>query len=102
VTDEVAGATPFLKQLRGFGRIRLEPGESRQVEFALGFEELSCWNARMERVVEPGWFTVQIGGTSAEGRTARFAVTDAGSLPAGDQPAATPEITRADDMEAPE
>lgn len=102
VTDEIAGATPFLKQLRGFGRIHLESGESRQVEFALGFEELSCWNARMERVVEPGWFTVQIGGTSAEGRTARFAVTDAGSLPAGDQPAATPEITRADDMEAPE
>ena len=43
-----------VRQLVGFQRVALAPGESREVEFTLGFEQLSFINARSERVVEPG------------------------------------------------
>ncbi|WP_434379785.1 glycoside hydrolase family 3 N-terminal domain-containing protein [Melittangium boletus] len=43
-----------VRQLVGFQRVPLAPGESREVEFTLGFEQLSFINARSERVVEPG------------------------------------------------
>ncbi len=78
VSDETATVTPFVKRLRGFQRIRLEPGESSEVSFQLGPDDLSLWDTHMEKVVEPGWFTVQVGGSSAEGETARFAVVAPG------------------------
>jgi beta-glucosidase len=102
LSDEIGSVTPFVKRLVGFRRIGLQPGESREVTFELGPEELAIWDVHMERVVEPGWFTVQLGGSSAEGLTARFAVVDParGHLPADKKEAA--EISRELDMEAPE
>jgi beta-glucosidase len=55
-----------VKELRGFRRVTLDPGESKTVEFALGPDELSFLNREMHRVVEPGTFTVMVGGNSAE------------------------------------
>ena len=50
-----------LKRLIRFQRIRLEPGESRRLEFAIPAGELAVWNREMRRVVEPGAFELMAG-----------------------------------------
>jgi len=86
LTDEKATTPRPLRQLEGFDRITLRPGESRRVEFTLKPEQFSMFNNKDTRVIEPGWFTVSVGGgqpgtavTGAEGHaqamTARFRLT---------------------------
>lgn len=53
-----------VKELRGFERVTLTPGEWKQVTFALGPDELSMIDRRMQRVVEPGLFDVMVGTSS--------------------------------------
>jgi beta-glucosidase len=72
--DDVASVTRPVRELRGFQRVELQPGESREVEFTLGFEDLALYGADMRRVVEPGTFTVFAGGSSAAERSAQFEV----------------------------
>ena len=55
-----------MKELRGFRRISLNPGETKSVEFTLGPDELSFLNRDMHRVVEPGVFTIMVGGNSVD------------------------------------
>jgi beta-glucosidase len=62
-----------VRQLEGFQRVTLAPGESKHVTFQLGFPELSFINSRSERVVEPGTeYTVFIGGSSQATQSAGF------------------------------
>jgi beta-glucosidase len=72
--DDVASITRPVRQLRGFQRVSLAPGESRTVTFELGFEDLAMLDADMQRVVEPGTFTVFVGGSSAATLEAKFEV----------------------------
>lgn len=74
VRDDVASITRPVKQLRGFQRVALAPGESKVVTFELGFEDLAMYDDRMQRVVEPGTFTVFVGGSSDRTRDAAFEV----------------------------
>jgi beta-glucosidase len=64
--DDVSSVTRPVKELRGFQRITLDPGQTKTVEFPLGFAELSFLDRNMQRVVEPGTFTIMVGGNSAE------------------------------------
>jgi len=66
IRDEVSSVTRPVKELRGFQRITLEPGETKTVELALGPAELSFLNRDMRRVVEPGTFAIMVGGNSEE------------------------------------
>jgi len=66
IRDEVSSVTRPVKELRGFRRITLNPGETNTVEFVLGPDELSFLNRDMRRVVEPGVFTIMVGGNSVE------------------------------------
>ena len=66
IRDDVSSVTRPVKELRGFRRITLNPGETKSVEFTLGPEELSFLNRDMHRVVEPGTFTVMVGGNSID------------------------------------
>jgi beta-glucosidase len=66
IRDEVSSVTRPVKELRGFRRLTLDPGETKTVEFWLGPDELSFWNREMRRVVEPGTFDVMVGGNSDE------------------------------------
>jgi beta-glucosidase len=76
VRDEVASVTRPVRELRGFERITLEPGQKRTVSFTLRPEHLAFYDQRMRRVVEPGFFTVWVGTSSADERQhARFEVT---------------------------
>ena len=61
VTDQYCRITPFVRQLRGFKKLWLQPGEEKKVVFTLGFEDFAFINEDMEREVEPGSFTITIG-----------------------------------------
>lgn len=74
VRDDVASITRPVKQLRGFQRVALAPGESKTVTFDLGFDDLAMYDARMQQVVEPGTFTVFVGGSSDQTREVAFEV----------------------------
>jgi beta-glucosidase len=66
IRDEVSSVTRPIKELRGFQRISLEPGELKTVTFTLGPDELSFLNRDMNRVVEPGTFDIMVGGNSVD------------------------------------
>lgn len=66
VKDDYASVGRYLKMLKGFERITLEPGETKTVSFELNFDNLFLYNAAMEKVVEPGTFTISLGGTSID------------------------------------
>ena len=58
-------ATP-VKELKGFRRITLQPGEGRAVRFALTPEDLSLWDREMNFINEPGDVLVMAGASSAD------------------------------------
>ncbi len=80
VRDEVASLTRPVKTLRRFTRVALAPGESKQVKFELSDADLGLFLPGGRFVVEPGWFTVFVGPSAAEGQQARFEVGGAQSL----------------------
>ncbi len=75
IRDPVATMTRPVKELKGFQRLTLQPGEKRRVEFVLGPEHLGFWNREMRYVVEPGEFRVMVGANSADVIEAKFEVT---------------------------
>jgi beta-glucosidase len=74
VRDVVASVTRPLRALRGFRRVRLEPGQARTVEFVLTPAELSLVDEHMRRVVEPGAFDILVGGGPDRLSTVRLEV----------------------------
>lgn len=75
VNDAVASVTRPVKELKGFKRITLKPGEEGTLEFVLTLEMLSFLNREMRRVVEPGLFKVMVGSSSEDIRlTGTFTV----------------------------
>jgi beta-glucosidase len=73
--DDAASVTRPVESLRGFNRLTLQPGERRAVRFTLGPEDFALYDLTMRRVVEPGSFTVFVGGSSTGGVEGRFQVT---------------------------
>jgi beta-glucosidase len=63
-----------VRELEGFRRITLAPGESKRVDFTIGRNELAFWNADMQDLVEPASATVWIGPNSTEGQSADFVI----------------------------
>ncbi len=77
VRDEVSSVTTPVKALKGFRRLTLNPGETKEVRFELGPEALSLWNREMKCVVEPGKFNVMVGSSSDDIRQEEtFTVTE--------------------------
>jgi beta-glucosidase len=63
-----------VRSLQGFRRVTLAPGESKQVSFALGFNELSFFDNTGKQVIEPTQYTVWIGGDSLASNAAEFSI----------------------------
>jgi beta-glucosidase len=76
IRQDVSSVTRPVKELRGFQRWSLNPGETKTVTFTLGFNELSFLNRDMKRVVEPGTFTIMAGGNSVELTEAKLNVAE--------------------------
>ncbi|MGB2622980.1 MAG: glycoside hydrolase family 3 N-terminal domain-containing protein [Candidatus Acidiferrum sp.] len=66
IRDEISSVTRPIKEMRGFQRISLDPGQTKTVDFSLGFDALSFLNRDMHRVVEPGDFKIMVGGNSVD------------------------------------
>lgn len=74
IRDEVSSVTRPVKELRGFRRVTLRPGERRTVTFTLTPHSLEMWNDRMKRVVEPGDFKIMTGPNSVDLQNATLTV----------------------------
>lgn len=72
VRDQVSSVTRPVKELKGFARINLRPGETRTVQFTLAPESLSFLNEEMRRVVEPGKFDIMVGPSSSDDKLQRI------------------------------
>lgn len=66
IRDLVSTVTTYEKNLRGFERIRLNPGETKRITLTILPEYLSLLDLNMKRVVEPGGFDVMIGASSED------------------------------------
>ena len=69
LTDVEASCTVPHHSLRGFTRVSLAPGESRQVAFELGPRDLALIDDRGRRVLEPGQFRLFVGGSQPDARS---------------------------------
>lgn len=64
--DEFASIPRPVKELKGFKRIQLEPGEQRHIIFQLDSRQLAFYDEKMELVLEPGKFKVMVGSSSED------------------------------------
>ena len=53
-----------VRELKGFARVQLAPGETKHLTFPLGFDELSFYNAEVHRTVESTTYNIWVGGSS--------------------------------------
>ncbi len=74
IRDIVGTLSRPVKELKGFQRISLKAGESREVNFELTPDLLSYYNAEGQPVLEAGDFLVMIGPNSRDVKTAQFTV----------------------------
>lgn len=72
IRDVVASSSRPVRELKGFEKVLLQPGETKTVSFEIGVDALSFWNQEMEYVAEPGEFKVFIGGDSRTVNEASF------------------------------
>jgi len=72
--DEVSSVTRPVKELVGFERVTLQPGETRTVEIDVRPEAFMLWNRDMQRVVEPGEFTIMAGPNSRDLKSVKLTV----------------------------
>jgi beta-glucosidase len=66
IRDVAASITRPVKELKGFQRVTLQPGEKKRVDFSLGPDLLGLYNREMRFVVEPGEFKVMVGSSSED------------------------------------
>lgn len=77
------GVNP-LRELRGFNRVQLAPGQMQRVSFKLSARDLSLVNAAGERKVEPGKYQIFVGGSQPTGnasQTVDFSIRGTKQLP---------------------
>jgi beta-glucosidase len=72
-----------VRSLKGFERVTLAPGESKQVRFPLGFKELSFINEESAATMEATQYTVWIGGSSLASQEASFQIIPAAGTATG-------------------
>jgi len=73
--DDAASVARPVKALKAFRRITLQPGEGQTVTLTLRPDDLALYGLSMRKIVEPGTFTVFVGGSSEGGLESRFRVS---------------------------
>ncbi|MCX6306658.1 MAG: glycoside hydrolase family 3 C-terminal domain-containing protein [Bacteroidetes bacterium] len=76
IHDELASVSRPVTELKGFDRIHLEAGETKEVVFCIAPDALSMLNVTMKQVVEPGKFRIMIGTSSKDIRLRGFLTVD--------------------------
>jgi beta-glucosidase len=75
IRDMVSSVTRPVKELKGFQRVTLQPGETRTVSLPITPDRLAFWNIDMEFVVEPGDFQIMVGPNSQDLQAITLSVT---------------------------
>ncbi|HET7615837.1 MAG TPA: glycoside hydrolase family 3 N-terminal domain-containing protein [Bacillales bacterium] len=75
IGDVAASLTRPVKELKGFKKIALKPGESRRVEFTVSCEQLGFYEENGHFIVEPGEFKLWMGPDSVKGIETAFELT---------------------------
>lgn len=76
IGDVVASVTRPMKELKGFSKVDLAPGESRVVDFTVPVSELGFWTPDLKYIVETGEFIVEIGPDSQRTLSAEVVYED--------------------------
>ena len=76
VRDLVASLVRPVKELKGFEKVYLQPGESKEVKFSLEASALAFWTSPTTKVVEPGEFELWVAGDSESGEPVKITVTE--------------------------
>lgn len=84
IRDHVGSLVRPVRELRGFEKMSLKPGESRRVTFTLTPDDLAFFTTPTTRVVEPGEFSVWIAPDSNSGNPAKFNVVESPSVAIND------------------
>ena len=66
IHDDIASVTRPVKELKGFKRVHVEPGQTVKVEIPIDRKALEFYNSDLELVTEKGTFTVMVGPSSAQ------------------------------------
>ncbi|HWR52104.1 MAG TPA: glycoside hydrolase family 3 C-terminal domain-containing protein, partial [Bryobacteraceae bacterium] len=66
IRDAVSSVVRPVKELKGFEKVVLEPGEQKRITVRIPVSELAFYDRSMRRVVEPGRFEVQVGGSAED------------------------------------
>lgn len=74
IRDMVASISRPVKELKGFQRIHLAAGESKEVSFDITPDMLKFYNANLKHVIEPGDFQIMIGTNSKDVKTLKLNV----------------------------
>ena len=80
VHDKLGSVTRPVRELKGFQKVKLKAGESREVTFELTAEDLAYHRADMSYGFEKGQFDVYVGGNSDASKRASFTLTESGQL----------------------
>jgi beta-glucosidase len=64
IRDRISSVTRPVKELKGFKKVWLKPGETQTVKLGIDHESLAFYDVNMEYVVEPGEFEIMIGTSS--------------------------------------
>ncbi len=72
IGDPAASISRPVKELKGFKKVTLDPGQSSEVEFEIGVAQLMFYNSDLRKVWEPGEFNVFIGPNSANTAKSSF------------------------------
>lgn len=69
IRDKTASVTRPVRELKGFQRIHLSPGQTKTLTFPITPDMLALWNQDLKHTVEPGEFEITVGPSSVEGKT---------------------------------
>lgn len=76
IRDMVGTTTRPVKELKGFRKIDLKMGETKEVTFTVGVDELKFYDYNLNFTAEPGEFKVFVGGNSRDVKEASFVLTE--------------------------
>ena len=72
IRDKVASIVRPVKELKGFKKIKLAAGESKEIQFTLTDADLGFYNNAGKFIVEPGEFDIMVGTNSQQGISGKF------------------------------
>ena len=75
IRDCISSVTRPIKELKGFKKVRLKPGESKTVSLPILPEHLAFTNINMDYLVEPGDFEIMIGNSSCDSDLQKLILT---------------------------